>query len=311
MVTHVTNPGVFIASMSPLMIFFGMRHALDVDHITAIDNLVRMHNVRKSARWVGTGFSLGHSASVFIELVIIIYVVGSATGGAIDTLSFWGGAVGAVALGVIGVINFISMKKWGKTGTAILAGKVVGRTRFLGPMGSSAITGLIFGFGFDTATQISALTISAVASATAGIEIAMVLAVVFATGMIFVDSMDGIFVRSAFSKILSTKIFRYMSYALSAVALSVAAAEMYSTIYNVDIPEWIGAVLAVSVIGFAFGYGYLTRHRRVETFSFSTGANPTPTHDHSHHDKPSSIDGSSKEEKFGIFGKAKEDTESR
>src|SRR5215831_14641457 len=126
MVIHISNPGVFIASMTPLMIFFGMRHALDVDHITAIDNLVRMHNVRKRARWVGT---------------------------------------------------------------AILAGKVVGRTHFLGPIGSSAITGLIFGFGFDTATQISALTISAVASATAGIEIAMTLAVIFAMGMIFVDSM--------------------------------------------------------------------------------------------------------------------------
>jgi nickel/cobalt transporter (NiCoT) family protein len=293
MVTHISNPGVFIASMTPLMIFFGMRHALDVDHITAIDNLVRMHNVRKRSRWVGTGFSLGHSVSVFLELVIIIYVVGSATGGKIDTLSFWGGLVGAFALGVIGLINFIAMKKWGKTGTAILAGKVVGRTHFLGPIGSSAITGLIFGFGFDTATQISVLTISAVASATAGIEIAMCLAVIFAMGMIFVDSMDGIFVRSAFSKILNTKIFKYMSYALSIVALGVAAAETYSTVYNVDIPEWIGAVLAVTVIGTAFGYGYLTRHRRVDT----TATTATTHHrHHHHHDIPSSIDGNTKED---------------
>ena len=36
-----------------------------------------MHNVRKRARWVGTGFSVGHSTSIFLELVIIIYVVGS------------------------------------------------------------------------------------------------------------------------------------------------------------------------------------------------------------------------------------------
>jgi high-affinity nickel-transport protein len=265
--------------MTPLMIFFGMRHALDVDHITAIDNLVRMHNVRKRSKWVGTGFSLGHSTSIFLELVIIIYVVGSATGGKIDTLSFWGGLVGAIALGVIGLINFIAMKKWGKTGTAILAGKVVGRIHFLGPLGSSVITGLIFGFGFDTATQISVLTISAVASATAGIEIAMALAVIFAMGMIFVDSMDGIFVRSAFSKILNTKIFKYMSYALSIVALGVAAAETYSTVYNVDIPEWIGAVLAVSVIGTAFGYGYLTRRSRVDTTT-------TTTAHHYHHGTP-------------------------
>src|SRR5581483_4407785 len=285
MVTHVTNPGGFVLSMIPIMIFFGMRHALDVDHITAIDNLVRMHNVSRRAKWVGTGFSLGHSSSIFLELVIIIYVVGSATGGKIDALAFWGGIVGATALAVIGGANMISMKKWGKTGSAILAGKIVKRTHFLGPIGSAAITGLIFGFGFDTATQISALTVSAVASATAGVQIAMSLTVFFAMGLILVDSLDSIFVRSAFSKILKTKTFTYMSYALSGVALIVAFAETYSTLYNVDIPEYIGPVLAVGVIGTGFGYGYLTRKRRVET-SIPT----TSTHYH-HHDISSSIDG--------------------
>lgn len=112
---------LFVLSTIPIMIFFGMRHALDVDHITAIDNLVRMHNVSKRAKWVGTGFSLGHSASIFLELVIIIYVVGSATGGKIDLLAFWGSIVGATALAVIGGVNMISMKKWGRTGSAILA----------------------------------------------------------------------------------------------------------------------------------------------------------------------------------------------
>jgi nickel/cobalt transporter (NiCoT) family protein len=266
----------FVLSTIPIMIFFGMRHALDVDHITAIDNLVRMHDVKKRARWVGVGFGLGHSASILIELVVIIYVVGSATGGKINMLSFWGGIVGAIALAVIGGVNMISMKKWGRTGTAILASRVVTRTHFLGPIGSAAITGLIFGFGFDTATQISALTISAVTSATAGIQIAMTLAVFFAMGMILVDSLDSIFVRSAFSKIIKTKVFVYMSYALSGVALTVAAAETYSTIYNVDIPEYIGPVLAVIVIGTAFGYGYITRNDH--------GA-PTTSHHH-HHDMP-------------------------
>ena len=64
------------------MFLFGMRHALDVDHITAIDNLVRMHNARKRARWVGTGFSTGHMISILSEmLLIIIFVVGSTTSG--------------------------------------------------------------------------------------------------------------------------------------------------------------------------------------------------------------------------------------
>jgi hypothetical protein len=74
-----------------------------------------------------------------------------------------------------------------------------------------------------------------------------------------------------------------MSYALSGVALTVAAAETYSTIYNVDMPEYIGPVLAVTVIGTAFGYGYVT----------------TTTH---HHDVPTSS---------SIDNKPKEDTESR
>ena len=101
---------LFVLSTIPLLIFFGMSHALDVDHITAIDNLVRMHNVRKRARWVGTGFSVGHSTSIFLELVIIIYVVGSATGGKIDLVSFWGGIIGALALTIIGGVNLFSIK---------------------------------------------------------------------------------------------------------------------------------------------------------------------------------------------------------
>jgi nickel/cobalt transporter (NiCoT) family protein len=106
-------------------------------------------------------------------------------------------------------------------------------------------------------------------------------------GLILVDTLDSIFVRSAFSKILKTKIFTYMSYALSGVALTVAAAETYSTIYNIDVPEYIGPVLAVTVIGTAFGYGYVTRNKTVIT-----------TRHHHHHIQPSSsVENKPKEEK--------------
>jgi nickel/cobalt transporter (NiCoT) family protein len=74
----------------------------------------------------------------------------------------------AIALATIGAVNIYSMKRWGKTGSAILASKILARTGMLGPFGSSLITGLVFGLGFDTATQISAITLSAVATATLG-----------------------------------------------------------------------------------------------------------------------------------------------
>ena len=69
----------FVLVSIPAMIILGLRHALDVDHITAIDNLVRLHNATKNARWVGAGFSIGHMVSVLGEIILIIYVIGSVT----------------------------------------------------------------------------------------------------------------------------------------------------------------------------------------------------------------------------------------
>lgn len=264
----------FLAVSIPSMLMFGMRHALDVDHITAIDNLVRMHNAKKRARWVGTGFGMGHMISVLSEMLLIIYVIGNATSSKVDQLSFYGGIIGAIALATIGAINMCSMKKWGRTGSAILAGKIATRTKILGPFGSALITGVVFGLGFDTATQISALTLSAVASATLGVQIALILAGFFAMGMIPVDTLDSVVLRSAFARIFHTKVFKYMAYALSAVALTIAAIESYSVITNSDIlPPLTGPILAIIIISFAFGYAFVTRNNDARMVV-----------DHHHHD---------------------------
>ena len=257
----VTDLKAFLVISIPSMLLFGIRHALDVDHITAIDNLVRMHNAKKRARWVGTGFSTGHMISVLSEMLLIIYVIGSSTSSKVDQLSFYGGVIGAIALATIGAVNMYSMKRWGKTGSAVLAGKIAGRTHILGPFGSALITGTVFGLGFDTATQISALTLSAVASATLGVQVALILAGFFAMGMIPVDTLDSIVLRSAFARIFHTKVFKYMVYALSAVALTIAAIESYSVISKSDIlPPLTGPILAIIIISFAFGYAFATRN---------------------------------------------------
>ena len=250
----------FIVVSLPTMILLGMRHGLDVDHITAIDNLVRLHNAIKRSRWVGAGFSAGHMISVLAEMVFIIYIIGSIT--STGNLAFWGGVIGAVALGVIGTINIYSMKKWGKSGSAILASKILSKTGMLGPVGSALVTGLVFGLGFDTATQISAISLSAVASATTGVQSALILAGFFALGMIPIDTFDSIILRSAFSKIFNTKGFRYMSYALSGTAMIVAAAASYEILtHSVVLPEFTGPVLAVAIVSTSFGYAFATRNK--------------------------------------------------
>ena len=252
----------FVLVSIPAMIILGLRHALDVDHITVIDNLVRLHNAAKKARWVGAGFSIGHMVSVLAEMILIIYVIGSVTGA--DVLSFWGGIIGAIALATIGAVNIYSMKRWGKTGSAILASKILARTGMLGPFGSSLVTGLVFGLGFDTATQISAITLSAVASATLGVQVALILAGFFAMGMIPVDILDSIMLRSAFSRIFDKKGFRYMSFALSGAAMTVAAAASYEILTGSDIlPELTSPILAGVIIGSSFAYAFgMSRRRR-------------------------------------------------
>lgn len=252
----------FIFVSIPTMIVLGIRHALDVDHITGIDNLVRLHNATKKSRWVGAGFSSGHMISVLAEMIFIIYVIGSII--STDNLAFWGGVIGAIALGTIGAINVYAMKKWGRSGSAILVSKVLNRTGMLGPVGSALVTGLVFGLGFDTATQISAITLSAVASATAGIQVALILAGFFALGMIPVDTLDSVLLRSAFSRIFNTNGFRYMAYALSGAAMIVASMASYEILTNTEIlPKWAGPALAGTIISVSFGYAFATRKSRV------------------------------------------------
>jgi len=243
----------FVFVSFPAMIALGLRHALDVDHITAIDNLVRLHNATRKARWVGAGFSIGHLISVLAEMILIIYIIGSVT--RVDVLSFWGGIIGVIALATIGAVNIYSMKKWGKTGSAILASKILLRTGVLGPFRSSLITGLVFGLGFDTATQISAITLSAIASATLGVQVALILVGFFAIGMIPVDTLDSVVLRSAFSRIFHTRGFRLMSYALSTVAMIVAVMASYKILTGSEIlPDLTGPILAVIIIVASFVY---------------------------------------------------------
>lgn len=258
----MVDPLTFVLISIPTMILLGLRHALDADHITAIDNLVRLHNAGRNSQWVGAGFSIGHVISVLAEMILIIYFVGNITN--VERLSFFGGIIGGIALGVIGAMNIYSIKKWGKTGSAILASKVLSKIGIKNPFSSALITGIVFGLGFDTATQISAITLSAVASASLGVQVALVLAGFFAVGMIPIDTLDTFLLRSTFSRIFGKKGFRYMAYSLSAAALAVGAIASYETITNLEIlPDITGPVLAVTIILASFGYAYASNRKRV------------------------------------------------
>ncbi|HJU14598.1 MAG TPA: hypothetical protein VJ792_09110 [Candidatus Nitrosotalea sp.] len=236
------------------LVGMGLRHALDVDHITAIDNLIRFNNASRRARWVGAGFSSGHMMSILVEMVLMVFVASSFINqGGIFSIST--GLMGAAALGVIGALNFYAMKKHGKTSASILAGKILPRTKFMGTMGSSFVVGTVFGLGFDTATQLSAIALSAAATAIGGIESALEMIAIFGAGMVAMDTLDSVLFRAAFVRTLGTSGFKNLSYALSGTALIIAATSFYESMTNSDlVPEYTGPVLAVGALVCTFAY---------------------------------------------------------
>ena len=227
---------------------FGLRHAVDADHIAAIDNVTRklMHE-RKRPVAVGFFFSLGHSSIVF-GLSIAIAMTSVFIKKYFSALEPIGQIVGAsisafflllIALANICVLisiyrSFQRVKRGGQfvdeEMNAILAkrgfwGRVF--NRLLGLIKHSwqmYPIGFLFGLGFDTATEVGLLGISA-AEATKGLSIwsILVFPALFTAGMALVDSTDGVLMLGAYGWAF-VKPIRKLYYNMTIIAVSVIVA---------------------------------------------------------------------------------------
>jgi high-affinity nickel-transport protein len=202
---------------------FGLRHAVDADHIAAIDNVTRklMHQ-GKHPVGVGLFFSLGHSTVVF-GLSVVIAVTSVALKGRFASLQSIGGIIGTcvsafflVAIAVANTIILISVYRTFrhvKNGGAYIdedLNLILAKRGFFGRIFRSIFRliqhswqmyplGLLFGLGFDTATEVGLLGISATAAAK-GLSIwsILVFPALFTAGMALVDSTDSILMLSAY-----------------------------------------------------------------------------------------------------------------
>ncbi len=203
---------------------FGLRHAVDADHIAAIDNVTRkLMQEGKRPLAVGFMFSLGHSTIVVIASVAIAattlalqgHQMGSIrnTGGVISTL------VSSLFLFAIAIMNLIVLRsvyrafqrvRWGERYVEadfdLLLGNRGLLARLFRPMFGMISKswhmfplGLLFGLGFDTATEIGLLGISAT-EASHGLSAwsLLVFPVLFTAGMSLVDTMDSILMLGAY-----------------------------------------------------------------------------------------------------------------
>ena len=235
----------------------GMRHAFDADHIAAIDNTTRkLMNDGQRPLGVGFFFALGHSSVVFALALLLSVGVKAVIGPVQDdssALHHYTGMIGTTVSGVflyliaiinivilVGIVRVFTRMRRGDFDEAALEEHLNNRgflNRFLGRFTRSISKswqmyplGVLFGLGFDTATEIALLVIAST-GAVAGLPwyAILCLPVLFAAGMSLLDTLDGSFMNFAYGWAFSQPV-RKVYYNIVITGLSVAVALIIGTI---------------------------------------------------------------------------------
>ena len=227
---------------------FGLRHAFDADHIAAIDNVTRKL-MQEGRRPVGVGlfFSLGHS-TIVVALTIAIAIATTMLQDRFDAFKSFGAVAGtlvsALFLFAIAVANIIVLSSVWRTFQAVKRGGrfveedldlmlanrgLLGRLfrrffRLIERSWQMYPLGLLFGLGFDTATEIGLLGVSAT-QASQGLSIwsILVFPALFTAGMTLIDTTDSILMLGAYGWAF-IKPIRKLYYNLTITAVSVIVA---------------------------------------------------------------------------------------
>src|SRR6476619_6181388 len=255
--SHPGQAGVLTIGLGVTAYTLGLRHAFDADHISAIDNTTRKLMAEgKRPLTVGFWFSLGHSTIVFALVLLISIGVRSLDGPVRDDHSTLHQATGYVgtavsggflyliaAINIVILLGIVKVFRQMRTGRYDEAGlerrpdsrglmnRLFGRlTNAVGEPRDMYPLGLLFGLGFDTASEVALLVIAGGAGA-AGLPwyAILCLPILFAAGMSLMDSIDGSFMNFAYGWALSNPV-RKVFYNLTITSLSVAVALVIGTI---------------------------------------------------------------------------------
>jgi nickel/cobalt transporter (NiCoT) family protein len=254
---HITSKEVFGFGTGILAYTLGMRHAFDADHIAAIDNTTRkLVQDGKRPLSVGFFFSLGHSTIVFVMALVLNFGIraldqqvkndGSglhnATGIIGTTVS--GGFLYLIALlnliVLLSIIKVFREMRTGRYSDEELERQLDSRglmNRFFGGYAKRIDTGwkmypvgVLFGLGFDTATEITLLVLAGTA-VVSGLPFYAILSlpILFAAGMCLFDTADGCFMNFAYDWAFARPV-RKVYYNLTITGLSVFVAFFIGTI---------------------------------------------------------------------------------
>jgi high-affinity nickel-transport protein len=206
----------------------GLRHGADPDHLAAIDNVTRNAYTKTPllSRFVGTLFAGGHSIMV-LALSALVGLLGArfaAHGALIETI---GTGVSIVVLVGIAVLNLRALRGADTTRLAGAKTRLLPRALRDGTNALFAIPiGLLFGFGFETSSQIA--TYAVAFGADAGVWGAVIVGFMFCLGMIVTDTLDSVVVHRllSFRSARLPRIMRVWIGAVTILALAVAVYEL-------------------------------------------------------------------------------------
>jgi high-affinity nickel-transport protein len=254
---HLSTKDLFGVGTGILAYTLGMRHAFDADHISAIDNTTRkLMGEGKRPVSVGFWFSLGHSTIVFGLAVILnfgIRALDAQVKNGSSGLHQWTGIVGTSVSGfflyLIAALNIVILVSVMKVFFGLRHGRYDDEAlevqlnqrglmnRFLGPLARRIDKpwkmypiGVLFGLGFDTATEVALLVVSGTAVA-GGLPFWAILSlpILFAAGMSLFDTLDGCFMNFAYGWAFSRPV-RKVYYNITITGLSVMVAFFIGTV---------------------------------------------------------------------------------
>jgi len=212
-----------LAGLGIIAYVFGLRHGVDADHIAAIDNTTRklMQDDQRPFT-VGMWFSLGHS-TIVISLIVMLIFATRAIIGHIPALETGGAMIGTsvsgIFLWIMGMVNLVIVVniyrifkelKQGKLNHSELENLLDNRgflNRYFKPLFRIVKRpwqiypiGVLFGLGFDTATEIALIAVSVGVGVSSSVPIWMILVLplMFTCGMVLIDTTDGVTMRMAY-----------------------------------------------------------------------------------------------------------------
>lgn len=241
-----------LGGLAVLAYSFGLRHAFDADHIAAIDNTTRKL-LAEGGRPLATGFffSLGHS-TVVLALSVGLVVATGAVHSALPALQSSGSTIGAAVSGtfllaigalnlavLVGIVGVGREMRHGRYDEQELEARLLERglmsrffarpLRLVRSSRQMYPVGVLFGLGFDTATEVGLLTVTAGVSGQVPLPAVLALPVLFAAGMSLMDTADGVVMSKAYDWAFASPA-RKVYYNISVTALSVIVALLIGAI---------------------------------------------------------------------------------